>query len=48
MLTELNNKCVKATFQAGISVFSVQSGICKVVPVCAMQGSGGSASHTHT
>ena len=34
MLTELNNKCVKATLQTGISVFWVQSGICTVVRVC--------------
>jgi len=37
MLTELNNKCVKATLQTGISVFLVQSGTCKDVPVHAMQ-----------
>ena len=37
MLTELNNKCVKATLQTGSnSTFSVQSGICNV-PVRAMQ-----------
>ena len=34
MLTELNNKCVKAILQ---TVFSIKSDICKVVPVCAMQ-----------
>jgi len=37
MLTELNNKCVKATLQTGISVFWVQSGMCTAVPVRVMQ-----------
>jgi len=50
MLTELNNKCVKAIFkQESNSMFSVQSGISKVVPLCNMQGNGSlSLSHTHT
>jgi len=49
MLTELNNKCVKASFrQVSNSVFSVQCGICKVVPVRAMQAFRGVEVQFHT